>query len=516
MTVPYTFGNTTAPSLPLSRLDDNFAAVGNSTNVSFTQNGTGAVSRTAQAKMSDFVSVKDFGAVGDGAANDYPAFFAAIAASNFVYVPPGDYNIGTQISLTGNKTISGPDGNNFEAQPARINFTAASGNCFSATSAEFGGVTIRNLMIVGGNGNYAIRSSRPQSVFENLKLEPYNGGGIQLFEAGTASQASWCTVIRNVKWVGPSTQTNYYGFDITQNGGQLIIDRCNAINGTIGLNINQGEAITVTGCVFNQQNSVRSSAAATDQCGIRLRGGGYKKAISIKNNYIEAFTYAIYVDKCESLTIEDNYIADVSYNSNYSSVYLQSAASAIVNNVTIRNNVFQDDGSNSASIDIGNYAKNVVVENNYLRLTGANSIAIRKGTQYFSWIRNNDIQVNTFTGVTISDPNRLIADIDYQQAGFTNGKYQYFLALPNTWYDVAPANRDQIWALYIARATDPATWRRRDDLFISSTSTTTFVTTYDVNPGYDLPEWRLSGGMIQFRIVGASNSLQNVSALRLA
>jgi hypothetical protein len=62
-----------------------------STDLSFTPSGTGAVARTVQAKLRDTVSVKDFGAVGDGVANDAPAFSLAAAASSTVRVPAGTY-----------------------------------------------------------------------------------------------------------------------------------------------------------------------------------------------------------------------------------------------------------------------------------------------------------------------------------------------------------------------------------------------------------------------------------------
>ena len=57
------------------------ALIISSADVSFLQAGSGAVVRTAQSKMRETVSVKDFGAVGDGVADDYAAIMAAHAAA---------------------------------------------------------------------------------------------------------------------------------------------------------------------------------------------------------------------------------------------------------------------------------------------------------------------------------------------------------------------------------------------------------------------------------------------------
>lgn len=64
-------------------------------------NPTGSVERTLDAKLSDFVNVKDFGAVGDGVADDTVAFRNAInfARGRAVYVPGGDYLITSQIRI---------------------------------------------------------------------------------------------------------------------------------------------------------------------------------------------------------------------------------------------------------------------------------------------------------------------------------------------------------------------------------------------------------------------------------
>ena len=69
-----------------------------STQISFLQNGTGATSRTAESKMRDIVSVKDFGAVGDGATDDTAAFTAALTAAGNTspFVPKGNYLVNTE------------------------------------------------------------------------------------------------------------------------------------------------------------------------------------------------------------------------------------------------------------------------------------------------------------------------------------------------------------------------------------------------------------------------------------
>ena len=77
--------------------------------INFLQAGTGAVQRDAQSKMRDIVSVKDFGAVGDGVTDDTAAIQAAIDAGKpyststingrLIYFPPGRYKVST-IDLT--------------------------------------------------------------------------------------------------------------------------------------------------------------------------------------------------------------------------------------------------------------------------------------------------------------------------------------------------------------------------------------------------------------------------------
>ena len=120
--------------------------------VTFLQAGTSAVTRTAQAKMRDTVSVKDFGAVGDGVADDTAAFNAAIVASKAIYVPAGTYIIDV-VNLAANTFIFGDGAATILKQ--KSTFIGGSTGSLYANSGSAGAtldnITIRDLRIEGTN-----------------------------------------------------------------------------------------------------------------------------------------------------------------------------------------------------------------------------------------------------------------------------------------------------------------------------------------------------------------------------
>ena len=95
----------------VASVNNNSEALGDisSALVTFIQSGTGAVSRSVQSKLRDTVSVKDFGAVGDGVTDDTAAMAAALAATpngGTLYFPSGAY-LGWLIVRKNNVTIMG-------------------------------------------------------------------------------------------------------------------------------------------------------------------------------------------------------------------------------------------------------------------------------------------------------------------------------------------------------------------------------------------------------------------------
>ena len=95
--------------------------------IPYKQSGTGAVTRTVASKLNDTVSVKDFGAVGDGVTDDtaaiQAAFTYATANNKSIYIPAGTYLSSNQITTTAGSISFFGDGVGL----SKIVFNATSG-----------------------------------------------------------------------------------------------------------------------------------------------------------------------------------------------------------------------------------------------------------------------------------------------------------------------------------------------------------------------------------------------------
>lgn len=123
-------GNPVAVSLSGSMAPPDFTAV-----------GIGAVTRTSHDKFSDAVSIKDFGAIGDGLTDDTLAIQKALAAHDSVFVPPGTYLITQPLELKSYQTLIGA------GQTATIKANAMV-NILEITASY---VTVQNLRLESGN-----------------------------------------------------------------------------------------------------------------------------------------------------------------------------------------------------------------------------------------------------------------------------------------------------------------------------------------------------------------------------
>jgi hypothetical protein len=104
---------------------------GDASAITYNQGGTGAQDRTVKTKLQETVSVKDFGAVGDGVTDDLAAFHAAMTASKNVFVPDGTYYLSATLEIQqGGQRLIGVEG------------SASGGSLLYPTHT--GGITVRN------------------------------------------------------------------------------------------------------------------------------------------------------------------------------------------------------------------------------------------------------------------------------------------------------------------------------------------------------------------------------------
>jgi hypothetical protein len=135
--------------------------------VTYTPAGANAVATTVQAKLRESVSVKDFGAVGDGVTNDTTAFQNALNAHDTIYVPDGTYLCGALTFNAGN-VLSGES-----RQNTILTYTGSTS--FITGGADLNRVGLENISITAsgsptGYGVFFDLSTVRQPRFVNIAV----------------------------------------------------------------------------------------------------------------------------------------------------------------------------------------------------------------------------------------------------------------------------------------------------------------------------------------------------------
>ena len=182
-TTPYTFYQWNGSQYTV-------VAIGGGGSSNYNQGAAGAVTQTITAKLQQSISIKDFGAVGNGAsmaadtAGLQAAVAAATAAGKSVYVPAGTYllNNSSAPALTGaNNVLIYGDG----PSSSLACQTVGGNDCIASTGAT--GFTLRNLAISFGpaatvrSSGYALDiQSCTTCTLEGLTLNNGDLSGIRL------------------------------------------------------------------------------------------------------------------------------------------------------------------------------------------------------------------------------------------------------------------------------------------------------------------------------------------------
>jgi hypothetical protein len=382
-----------------------------SSKLAFTQSGTGAMQRTVESKLQDVVSVKDFGATGDGITNDCAAFKAAIAASKNIFIPAGTYLIsptagsgdfllylGTQgaggnpssrsgitIAGEGNKSVI-KLGNDVGAE--KLLFGGAVGDSFA-------NMTFRDFMIdLNGSNNLQASFGSPlrynsafyfycyceNILFENLYIK--DGTGHQMIRVGgdTAGTYGKNIRIRNCKFEN-------FGIGITNNFQQ-----------DVSVCYVQADEIHIEGNTFECPDFTFDLSRG--HTALELHGDQSTQVINNRFRYVQLPVLVVSSAKATNNVL-------VNGNSFYQCNYLCALDPAEYDqkNIAISGNTYRSTKvSSSAIVPIGNSSETsksreeIVFRNNTLIGWGNSNQDTHIFSIENSWIRSLIIQDNNIGG----------------------------------------------------------------------------------------------------------------------
>lgn len=318
--------------------------------VNFLQAGTGAVTRTAQAKMRDVVSVKDFGAVGDGVTNDTAAIQAALTwagaqTTATIYFPRGAYLITSKLSLTGSRVSVVGDG--VWASRLQCGIVANPADPMIEALATVDYVAFHGIRFVGnnvsgasGNGHcIALRGTAGSDytsfvTFRDCEFESFKGNGKDNSGASMLAAAAYLYNVNVVRFDNCVFTACQYG---------VVID------GTSG---SPSTKVHMTGCTWESITKMAVRALFVDEMLI--------DGLSILNNIGDggAGVAGVYVNQANSVTITGTRFKAISGGS-----AVQANQSTNVDQINISDCHFYTSTATPV-VDIGTNCQGAVVQGN--------------------------------------------------------------------------------------------------------------------------------------------------------
>ncbi|RQZ17230.1 hypothetical protein DIE15_12210 [Burkholderia sp. Bp9031] len=244
---------------------------GGSSIVGFLQVGPSPTPRTAQDKMRDTISVKDYGAVGDGVTDDTAAIQrainAAIARKAMLYFPCGNYLVSSNLNVSNASLKFHGDG----LQQSILTFSNGAG------------------IVVDNSGITTIRKPVEMTCLSLLTTTVKTGVAIT-FTGSAGTRYGQQLLLRDVEIAGVDSNTCWgTGASIVSGGGQSTIHRCifngggSAVRSPQMISINASKGVHITeSWLFNFDD------------GVYITGGS--EGITVRDNMIQAGRRGVVMD----------------------------------------------------------------------------------------------------------------------------------------------------------------------------------------------------------------------------
>jgi hypothetical protein len=215
-----------------------------SSQIIYNQGGTGAVTTNVKAKLQETVSVKDFGAVGDGVTDDTAAIQAAIDANiqSIIYIPEGIYKITSPLVLDTNVFIQGDVFNAGGTQIAPYDCAAFVIDGSTVTGGFAFNIQIKSLYInctnITNAQDYVIYLNDSYRVtLEDIRIQNAVVSTSDITSIVKVRGINNVNTLSRIYAVGTANSGSGSAFDIDVGKGSLIVDTCDAENANKGFYI---------------------------------------------------------------------------------------------------------------------------------------------------------------------------------------------------------------------------------------------------------------------------------------
>jgi hypothetical protein len=291
--------------------------------IGFEPDGSGSVAISAQDKLRETVSVKDFGAVGDGIANDRTAvtdaITFAISSGKTLHFPAGTYSVfditcqafsmtaeqGAILKLGSGGTflLNITSGNSFKLE--NITFDGNSTGTYAYTIANVDGVAMNNVSVTG----FADRCCVLQQSVTNVQIVggtySDNTGADTLVLKSNYNTITGC----NFKDI-PEHAVRFGRFNSDANvdsGAYSTISNCtfeNVTNDPVLCELDS-KFITIEGNQFYECRNICKITAATDDChSVSVIGNTFRKPKGVT----AGFTRGVSAADSDKITVVGNVI----------------------------------------------------------------------------------------------------------------------------------------------------------------------------------------------------------------
>ena len=298
---------------------------------------TGSAARNFMGKIGEYVSVKDFGAAGDGVADDSAEIQAAIDATpagGKLYIPVGTYKVATGLTRTTSITIVG-DGI-YGSGGTVISYTG-SGAAMTFTTSQ-NGLRLQDFRIAGtsaGTDGIVIKQCFNGIKLDHILVEGFTNGNALYLEDTWDITAIGCQFRQSSIGVKAGIGATYavvntvrlYGCDMTdcsskgielKSGIGWVVDGCDFSGiASNGFGIDLAPALTAGASRALKSISIRDcyiekASGATDVVGIRLGNSATIGSSSIANNtfegnYFDVTGDHISIDYAQDTAIKGNH-----------------------------------------------------------------------------------------------------------------------------------------------------------------------------------------------------------------